>query len=140
MACRTYARTLVISTAGGLAVIPNREAVRTSCATFAALRSALLGTQPVQVQSPPILFFSTRATLAPSCAAKPAAVKPPEPAPMITRSKSCVAMDDLPRMETGQQGRRQHGHRQGAVDESVHGESMAQRGCYQRPANRAHAQ
>src|SRR5216683_5904203 len=140
MACRTYARTLVISTAGELAVIPNREAVRTSCAIFAALRSALLGTQPVQVQSPPIRFFSTSATLAPSCAAKPAAVKPPEPAPMITRSKSRVAMDDLHLTETAQQDHRDHGHRQSAVYEPVDCESIAQRGCYHRPANRAHAQ
>src|SRR6266851_3262204 len=140
MACRTYARTLVISTAGGLAVIPNREAVRTSCATFAALRSALLGTQPVQVQSPPIRFFSTSATLAPSCAAKPAAVKPPEPAPMITRSKSCVAMADLHRMETAQQDHRDHGHRQSAVYEPVHSESIAQDGSQQGTSNRANAQ
>src|SRR5260370_19801773 len=112
MACRTYARTLAISTAGGLAVIPNREAVRTSCATFAALRSALLGTQPVQVQSPPIRFFSTSATLAPSFAAKPAAVKPPEPAPMITRSKSCAAMDDLRLIQLPQQRQRYHYHDQ----------------------------
>src|SRR5216683_2664703 len=91
MACRTYARTLVISTAGGLAVIPNREAVRTSWATFAAFNSALLGTQPVQVQSPPIRFFSASATLAPSFAANRAATSPPEPAPITTRSyRSCV--------------------------------------------------
>src|SRR5712692_8999106 len=91
--------------------MPKREAVRTSWAIFAALRRALLGTQPVQVQSPPIRFFSISATLAPSCAAKPAAVKPPEPAPMITRSKSCVAMDDLHLMETTQQGHRHHAAR-----------------------------
>src|SRR6266851_581692 len=140
MACRTYARTLVISTAGGLAVIPNREAVRTSCATFAALRSALLGTQPVQVQSPPIRFFSNSATFAPSCAAKPAAVKPPEPAPMITRSKSCAAINDLRLMETAQQGHRDHCHRQSAVNETVHREPTAQHRRQKGSANRANAQ
>src|SRR5215469_4134823 len=101
---------------GGLALIPNREAVRTSCATFAALRSALLGTQPVQVQSPPIRFFSIRTTLAPSCAAKPAAVKPPDPAPTITKSNSRAGIDDLHRLEPAQQSHCDHGHRQGAVD------------------------
>src|ERR1017187_4912443 len=108
---------------GGFAETPNRDAVRTSWAIFAALRSALLGTQPVQVQSPPIRFFSTSATLAPSCAANPAAVRPPEPAPMITRSKSCAAMNDLRLMQTAQQGHRDHCHGQSAVNETVHGES-----------------
>src|SRR3989442_13600210 len=114
-----------MSAMGGLVAMPNREAARTSCAILAALRSALLGTQPVQVQSPPIRFFSTRATLAPSCAAKPAAVKPPDPAPMITRSKSRVAISDLHLMETAQQSHRDHGHRESAVDEPVHRESIA---------------
>src|SRR5258708_36798554 len=95
-----YSRACNMSGDGGLATMPNREAVRTSCATFAALRSALLGTQPVQGQSPPIRFFSTSATFAPSCAAKPAAIKPPEPAPMIPGSKSRVARDDLHLRET----------------------------------------
>src|SRR5215469_7177692 len=100
--------------------MPNLEAVRIPWATFAALSRALLGTQPVQVQSPPMRFFSTKATLAPSCAAKPAAVKPPEPAPMITRSNSRSAIDDLHGMETAQQSHRDHRQSQGTVDQPIY--------------------
>src|SRR5947209_4321544 len=139
MACCTYARTLVISTAGTFEPIPNRDAVRTSCATFAALRSALLGTHPVQVQSPPIRFFSTSATLAPSCAANPAAVNPPEPAPTITRSKS-RAIEVLRVMEPAEQSHGDHSHRQSAVNEPIHGEPAAQHRCQQSAANGADAQ
>src|SRR6516165_590216 len=125
---------------GGLALTPNLEAVRISCATFAALSSALLGTQPVQVQSPPIRFFSTRATLAPSCAAKPAAVKPPEPAPTITRSNLRSGIDVTHRIQPAQQSHCDYGHRQGAVNETIHRKLIAQRGRDQRPGNRADAQ
>src|SRR5260370_38042532 len=104
---------------GGFAETPTRNAVRISCAIFATLRSALLGTHPVQVQSPPIRFFSTSATFAPSCAAKPAAVRPPEPAPRITRSKSCATMNDLRLLQTAQQGHLDHCHRQSAVNQTV---------------------
>src|SRR6516225_1261053 len=127
MAWRTCARTFAISTTGGLVLMPNLEAVRTSWATLATLSSALLGTQPVQVQSPPIRFFSTRATFAPSCAAKPAAVKPPEPAPIITKSNSRVGTTDLHCLQSAQQGHCEYGHRQRAVDEAIHRKSIAQR-------------
>src|SRR6516162_7745925 len=112
---------------GGVALIPNLEAVRISCATFAALRSALLGTQPVQVQSPPIRPFSTRATLAPSCAAKPAAVKPPDPAPTITKSNSRAGIDDPHCLEPAQQSHCDDSHCQGAVNETIHRKSIGQR-------------
>src|SRR6516165_8838828 len=125
---------------GGLALTPNLEAVRISCATFAALSSALLGTQPVQVQSPPIRFFSTRATFALSCAAKPAAVKPPEPAPTITKSNSRARIEAPRRLQPSQQSHRDHGHCQGAVNETIHRKSIAQRCRHQGPGNRADAQ
>src|SRR5579863_1222582 len=140
MARRTYTRTFSISTTGGSAVMPNLEAVRISCATLAALSRALLGTQPVQVQSPPIRFFSTRATFAPSCAAKPAAVKPPEPAPTITKSNSRAGIDDPHCLQPAQQSHCDYSHRQGAVDETIHRKSIAQRCRDQRAGNRADAQ
>src|SRR5215472_11140222 len=126
MAWRRQTRTFAISMTGGLALIPNLEAVRISCATFAALSSALLGTQPVQVQSPPIRSFSTRATFAPSCAAKPAAVKPPEPAPTITKSNSRSGIDDPHCLQPAQQSQCDYGHCQGAVDETIQRKSIAQ--------------
>src|SRR5262249_21786393 len=50
--------------------------------------SALLGMQPTLRQVPPrISYFSTQATFMPSCAARIAAVYPPGPDPMTTRSK-----------------------------------------------------
>src|SRR6516165_7185763 len=125
---------------GGLALTPNLEAVRISCATFAALSSALLGTQPVQVQSPPIRFVSTRATFAPSCAAIPAAVKPPEPAPTITKSNSRAGIDAPRCFQPDQQSHCGYGHRQGAVDETIHRKSIAQRCRNQRAGNRADTQ
>src|SRR5579859_4010513 len=54
----------------------------------AAFSSALLGTHPVQVQSPPSLFASIRAVFAPSEAEIPAAVSPAAPPPITTMSKS----------------------------------------------------
>src|SRR5258708_6347577 len=66
--------------------MPKFVAERTSCATLAALSSALLGTHPVHVQSPPTRCFSIRATRAPTVAANLAAVSPPEPAPITIRS------------------------------------------------------
>src|SRR6516225_4821536 len=81
-----YSRTSDISVIDAAVLMLYRAEVRISCATFAALSKALLGTQPVQVQSPPIRFFSTSATLAPSCAANRAPTKPPEPAPITTTS------------------------------------------------------
>ncbi len=65
--------------------------------------SALLGTQPVQVQSPPIRSFSTSTTFAPTALAKGAATSPAEPAPIITRSYSASICPILPRQES--QGR-----------------------------------
>ena len=47
---------------------------------------ALLGTQPYQVQSPPIRRFSTTATFLPSFIARLAALIPAEPTPITTRS------------------------------------------------------
>jgi hypothetical protein len=51
------------------AVMPNREAVRISCAALAARMSDLLGTQLVHAQSPPMRSFSIRSTRAPGFAA-----------------------------------------------------------------------
>ncbi len=48
--------------------------------------SALLGMQPVQVQSPPIRSFSISNTFAPTALANGAATSPAEPAPITTRS------------------------------------------------------
>ncbi len=57
-------------------------------ATPAAFSSALLGTHPVQVQSPPRRPASISAVLAPSEAEIPAAVSPAAPPPITTMSKS----------------------------------------------------
>src|SRR5258708_36752641 len=74
-------------------MIPDCEAVRTWCATLAAFKSALLGTQPVHVQSPPMRSFSTSATFATSCTANHAAIRTQAPAPMITRSYCCFDIE-----------------------------------------------
>jgi hypothetical protein len=65
--------------------------------SLAVLSSVLLGTHPVQVQSPPMRSFSTRATRTPSCAAKAAADKPPDPAPIVVgHSPECRARAQSP--------------------------------------------
>jgi hypothetical protein len=53
---------------------------------FADLMSVLLGIQPNQVQSPPILPFSIRAVFLPNPFASLQATNPAEPAPIITTS------------------------------------------------------
>ena len=60
------------------------------CASSAFLMSALLGMQPTLRQTPPQYFFSTTATLFPSCDARIAATYPPGPAPSTTTSKSAM--------------------------------------------------
>eukprot|EP00462_Mataza_sp_D1_P021586 CAMPEP_0175129142 /NCGR_PEP_ID=MMETSP0087-20121206/5310_1 /TAXON_ID=136419 /ORGANISM="Unknown Unknown, Strain D1" /LENGTH=76 /DNA_ID=CAMNT_0016411263 /DNA_START=182 /DNA_END=412 /DNA_ORIENTATION=- len=67
-------------------VTPSLWEERAAWAAWAHLISALDGTHPLQVQSPPTLFFSTKATLKFKSAAKDAAVNPPDPAPTTTRS------------------------------------------------------
>src|ERR1041385_7109654 len=54
----------------------------------AVFNRALLGTQPVHVQSPPRRFCSIKAVLAPREAAIPAAVSPAAPPPITVVSKS----------------------------------------------------
>src|SRR5215472_9805822 len=76
------------------AVTPNRDEVRISCAALAARMSDLLGTQPVQVQSPPMRSFSIRRTRAPSFAANRAAMSPPAPAPITAKSCGFVISND----------------------------------------------
>ena len=53
---------------------------------LAALSSALPGTHPVQVQSPPRRSFSARATVRSNFREERTAIKPVEPPPMISRS------------------------------------------------------
>src|SRR5260370_25421247 len=118
-------------------MIPYCEAVRTRCATLAAFNRALLGTQPVQVQSPPMRSFSTSATFAPSCTANPAAIRPPAPAPMLTRAYGCFDIEALLRFSQIKpyppyEKERDNGHRQGAVDPSIHSECIPERGCKKR--------
>src|SRR5260370_30905232 len=74
----------------------NVEAVGMSCATLASFKRDLLGTQPAQVQSPPMRSLSSRATLAPSFTAKSAAIRPTEPAPTIARSYLSVFIRHAP--------------------------------------------
>ena len=72
---------------------PNRAASRTVRAACAAASNALLGTQPVLRQSPPMRPRSISATRAPSCAAPAATDSPAAPAPMTARSKSMGGVD-----------------------------------------------
>src|SRR5574340_1051256 len=80
--------TLEKSNRGSDASSPYRSAARTLWATVAAFSSALLGTHPVQVQSPPSLHSSIRAVFAPNEAESPAAVSPAAPPPITAMSKS----------------------------------------------------
>mmetsp|Transcript_28034 Transcript_28034/g.53368 ORF Transcript_28034/g.53368 Transcript_28034/m.53368 type:complete len:258 (+) Transcript_28034:1304-2077(+) len=80
-ASATCRRTCAMSTLTSEAVTPKSAPLRAMWAIFAAFMRALLGTHPVHVQSPPILFFSISTTRTPSLAAKRAALSPPEPAP-----------------------------------------------------------
>ncbi len=66
--------------------MPKRSEPRKEWDRLAVRIRDLLGTQPVQVQSPPSVPFSAMATDRPSCRAKRAAVSPAEPPPMINRS------------------------------------------------------
>jgi len=81
-----------------VALKPKPEALRAWCTTLATLSRALLGTQPVQVQSPPMRSFSMSTTRAPARAANRAAVIPPDPAPMTTRSQDPVTSDSFPQV------------------------------------------
>jgi hypothetical protein len=93
-AARTPAMTFAKSTSRPVALMPSSAPERRPCATLAAWRSALLGTQPSQVQSPPMRSASTSSTRAPSLRAVRAAVRPAAPAPMTIRS--CVARPTPP--------------------------------------------
>ena len=64
---------------------PNLAALRTAEAALAHLSSALEGTQPTLLQSPPSKWASIRATLAPTPADAAADTNPPGPAPITTR-------------------------------------------------------
>ena len=66
--------------------MPNLSDCRISQADRAARMSVLLGTQPVQVQSPPSRPDSMMAVLRPSLAANLAAVSPADPPPITTKS------------------------------------------------------
>src|SRR5229473_2949741 len=126
-----------MSVTGAWDMIPYCEAVRTWCATLAAFKRALLGTQPVQVQSPPMRSFSTSATLAPSCTANPAAIRPPAPAPMITKSYCCFDIHVFLRFSQiksypPHEKERDDGHRKGAVDQSIDSECLPERCCKKR--------
>ena len=65
---------------------PREAAARASPAACAAASSALLGTQPVHRQSPPVRSRSTRRVVAPNPAAVWAATRPAVPPPTIRRS------------------------------------------------------
>ena len=78
--------TRAVSISGSTGVRPYLSAWRMVCAAFAEASSALLGTQPVQRQSPPTRSRSTAATLMSRFDANSAATMPPEPMPTITRS------------------------------------------------------
>src|SRR5919199_6674737 len=96
--------TLPRSTGAAWALRPYWAAWRISQATFAALISALLGTQPVYRQSPPGRYASISATFAPSWAANGAADSPAEPAPMTIRSySSAIEISSLRRWDPGLQ-------------------------------------
>ena len=84
----TRAMSALKLTFGSTSLKPNWLPCRRSNACRADRIRALLGTQPVFRQSPPILFFSINVTLALTVAAISAATKPPDPAPMTTRSRS----------------------------------------------------
>src|ERR1700730_8019914 len=108
---------------------PYRDEVRASCATFATFSKALLGTQPVHVQSPPIRSLSSSTTRAPRRTAKSAAINPTEPAPMMARSYSHVSMglpSSHPAWYPTQKNKRQHGHHHGAVQKSVDSVELAE--------------
>ena len=74
------------SMTGSDAVIPKRAASLMPWADLAALSRVLLGTHPVQVQSPPKRPFSTKATDRSIRRANRAAVSPADPPPMISKS------------------------------------------------------
>ena len=72
---------------GDLKSIPANEASFESSITFAACKKAFEGMQPTFKQTPPkTLFLSIKATLKPRSAALKAAVYPPGPAPITTKS------------------------------------------------------
>src|SRR6185295_13920135 len=76
---------------GSSRVMPYSADARAEWAMCADLRSVLLGTQPVQVQSPPSRLDSISAVRAPNDAAIPAATSPAAPPPITVMSKSgCI--------------------------------------------------
>src|SRR5690242_11732453 len=69
---------------------PNSRARRTWSSSLAERRIALLGTQPVFRQSPPIWCFSISVTLAFTAAAMYAVTRPALPPPITIRLRSNV--------------------------------------------------
>ena len=95
----TCAITVVKSTDTESTWTPSRSPSRASAATCAAASSDLLGTHPVQRQSPPVRSRSTSRTWAPKPAAVWAATSPAVPPPTISRSQGrrssrCSGSDD----------------------------------------------
>src|SRR5688572_14007788 len=82
--CMTSAK----SNSAAAARSPNSRARRTWSSSLAERRIALLGTQPVFRQSPPISAFSISVTLALTAAAMYAVTRPAEPPPITIRLRS----------------------------------------------------
>jgi len=81
---------LARSTSGASVRIPNRDEVRTTCATRARWMRNLLGTQPAFTQVLPHGSRYTSATLAPASTARLATRAPASPAPITRASVSIV--------------------------------------------------
>ena len=81
MRCITAAK----STWGVATFTPNATARCISPITLAERMMVFDGTHPLLRQSPPIQFFSIKATLPPNPAAAMAEISPAEPAPMTTK-------------------------------------------------------
>src|ERR1039458_8660625 len=98
--------------------------------------SDLLGTHPVQVQSPPIGPLSSSAVRAPSWTAKSAAINPEAPAPSIARSYSDVLIRFLIRFERKvccivKQEQSANGQPNGAEQQPIDRKQLAQHSCHE---------